>query len=88
MGDSECIRNALAFIPAHDRDTWVKMGMAIKSELGEDGFDTWDEWSQQEETYSASDARAVWKSIGATGGVNVGTLFYEAKANGSQSGHA
>ena len=86
MGDSERIRDALAFIPANDRDTWVKMGMAIKSELGEDGFDTWDEWSQQDETYSASDARAVWKSIGTSGSVTVGTLFYEAKANGWHKG--
>jgi hypothetical protein len=31
----EQIQKALSFIPAHDRDTWLRMGMAIKSELGE-----------------------------------------------------
>ena len=33
---------ALYSIPAEDRDTWVQMGMAIKSELGDGGFDLWD----------------------------------------------
>jgi hypothetical protein len=30
-------RQALSHIPASDRDTWVRMAMAIKSEFGEDG---------------------------------------------------
>jgi len=76
------IYEALSFIPAHDRDIWLKMGMAIKSELGEAGFDVWNNWSQQDNSYSARDARDVWKSISFDGGITIGTLFYEAKANG------
>ncbi len=34
-GMSDRIREALQFIPATDRDTWLKMGMAIKSEAGD-----------------------------------------------------
>ena len=34
----ETIAAALAYIPAHDRQLWVHIGMAIKSALGEDGF--------------------------------------------------
>ncbi len=33
------LRKAVAFIPAHNRETWIKIGMAIKSELGEGGFE-------------------------------------------------
>ena len=76
------IREAIQFIPAIDRDTWVRMGMAIKSELGDAGFDAWDAWSQQAESYKPATAREVWKSIKAGGGVNIGTLYHEAKANG------
>jgi putative DNA primase/helicase len=61
--DPDRIREALGFIPADDRDTWVKMGMAIKSEVGDAGFDLWDGWSQQADTYNSRDARDVWKSI-------------------------
>ena len=32
------IREALGFIDASDREIWVKMGMAVKSELDERGF--------------------------------------------------
>ena len=76
------IREALGFIPAGDRDTWVKMGMAIKSEEGNAGFEAWDAWSQQAKSYKPATAREVWKSIKAGGGVNIGTLFHEAKAAG------
>lgn len=79
---SNRIREALQFIPASDRDTWVKMGMAIKSEVGDAGFDLWEGWSLQADTFNAKDARDVWKSIHINGKVTAGTLFHEAKANG------
>ncbi|WP_153111153.1 DUF927 domain-containing protein [Propionivibrio limicola] len=81
-GDIQRITEALQFIDPSDRDTWVSMGMAIKSELGDTGFDVWEAWSLQAESFNANDARDVWKSIRAGGKVTVGTLFYEAKANG------
>ncbi len=76
------IREALQFIDPSDRQTWVRMGMAIKSELADTGFDVWETWSQQAESFSSTDASDVWKSLRAGGKVTVGTLFHEAKANG------
>ena len=81
-GDTERIREALHFVPASDRETWVRMGMAIKSELGDAGFDLWEAWSQQDESFDAKAARDVWKSIRGNGKVTIGTLFHEAKAHG------
>jgi putative DNA primase/helicase len=75
MRPSDEIRQALAFVPAHDRKTWVNVGMAIKSELGEDGFDLWSEWSQSDESYNATDARSVWRSISPSGGVTIRSLY-------------
>jgi putative DNA primase/helicase len=82
MTDVDRIREALQFIDASDRETWLRAGMAIKSQLNGEGFELWDAWSQQADSYNAKDARDVWKSIRADGGVAIGTLFYEAKANG------
>lgn len=82
MHETQRIREALAVIPVHDRETWVRMGMAVKSELGDDGFDLWDTWSQRDETYNEQDALAVWKSLKAVGGVTGGTLFHEAQRHG------
>ena len=78
----ERTRDALKFIPASDRETWVKIGMAVKAELGDTGFDVWEAWSQQDESFDAKAAKDVWKSIRGNGKVTAGTLFHEAKAHG------
>lgn len=79
----ELIRQALACIsPAVDRETWVRLGMAVKAEMGAEGFDLWNEWSSQAEGYSLADARHTWRSIKAGGRVTVGTLFGIAKEHG------
>jgi putative DNA primase/helicase len=80
--DIERIRDALHSIPASDRDTWLRMGMGIKAELGEGGFDMWDQWSQQDESYDPAAARSVWKSIKANGKVTIGTVYHQARENG------
>lgn len=82
LDDRDRIIAALSYIPANDRDLWVKMGMAVKAELGEDGFSVWIEWSQSDDSFDETDARAVWRSIDASGGTGIGSLFREAKANG------
>lgn len=77
------VRDALHCIPPDiDRETWVRLAMAIKAELGADGFDLWDGWSQQAKGYSAADAKDTWRSIKAGGRVTVGTLFGIAKDHG------
>lgn len=75
------IEAALQYVDSHDRNQWVKMGAAIKTELGDDGFNVWDAWSQTSDNYKLSDARSVWKSLKG-GKVNIGTLFYEARRHG------
>lgn len=75
------LAGALAVIDPSDRETWVQMGMAIKSEFGEAGFSEWDDWSSQSDKYKAKEAKTVWKSF-RRGGVSIGTLINEARRNG------
>lgn len=83
IGDEgERLREALLYVPPRERETWIRMGMAVKSELGDDGFNLWNEWSQADESYNEADARAVWRSISANGKVTAGTLFHEARRYG------
>jgi putative DNA primase/helicase len=56
--------------------------MAVKAELGEAGFDIWDEWSANSDKYRAGDAAATWKSFKTTGEVGAGTLFHYAQQYG------
>lgn len=74
--------SALQYLSPHDRDEWCEAAMMLKSEFGDTAFDIWDEWSQQGATYNARDARAVWKSCKASGGLTIGSLYYRAKQNG------
>lgn len=76
------IREALQFIDSSDRDTWLRIGMALKAGLADTGFDVWEAWSAGADNYNPRAAKDVWKSIREGGKVTIGTLFHEAKKNG------
>lgn len=75
------VDSALRFVSPDNRDEWVRVGMAIKSEFGDGGFDTWDSWSKQGSTYNAATAQTVWRSFKA-GGTGIGSLVFLAQENG------
>lgn len=72
---------ALACLDYECRDTWIRAGMAIKSEFGEDGYPVWDEWSQLSKVYDAGAARSSWKSFRGNG-VGIGSLIKMAQDAG------
>lgn len=80
------IRSALAVLDSGlARGEWAKIGMALKSELGDDGFSLFDEWSQNGHNYDKAGVRSTWRSIKATGSgasVTIAHLFAEAKKAG------
>lgn len=78
----EKIQSALSYISPEDRNTWWRVGMAIKAELGDAGHWVWDDWSQRAENYNERSASAVWRSFKAGGKVQIGTVFYLAKEKG------
>lgn len=55
----EELRSALAIIPADDYFEWISIGQAL-SELGDDGFALWDEWSQRSDKYDGEAVQAKW----------------------------
>ncbi|MBK6601042.1 MAG: PriCT-2 domain-containing protein [Betaproteobacteria bacterium] len=78
--DRPRIEVALRHLPADDRALWLRIGMAIKAGMGEDGFDLWDDWSRSSARYRDTDARRAWRSIRPDGGISLATLFFEAEA--------
>ena len=83
---AEIIQSALQVIPgqgAGSRDHWVKVGMAIHSELPNDlGLTLWAAWSAEDPEYSdewasSNPCEEVWKSF-RKGPVSLGTLFWMA----------
>lgn len=76
------IADMLALLDPANREIWVRMAMAVKSELGDSGFDVWDNWSRTDTGgYKASAAKSVWKSA-KVGPVTVGSLVHLAKEYG------
>lgn len=75
------VASALSHINPEDRDVWIRVGMAIRSEFGDSGFEVWDDWSAQAQSYRPRDARSAWRSFSG-GGVGIGTLFFLAQEGG------
>jgi putative DNA primase/helicase len=79
----DTIRAALDCVPPDlTRDEWAQVAMALKSELGDSGFDLFDAWSARGEKYQASEAKSTWRSVKAGGPVTIGSLFHLAKSHG------
>lgn len=88
--DSHCgiyepdLDDALSFIDPGtcDYDTWIKIGMAIKTTLGNSGFATWNEWSSKDtERYNAKEMPKKWDSF-TLNEVTVATIFHHAEKEG------
>jgi len=81
----DTIADALSYIsPDLDNDSWVRIGFAIKHELGESGFPLFDEWSKGGSTYDAKRAKSAWKSSHqyTAKPVTIGTLIGKAQDAG------
>lgn len=78
----EKIRSALDYVYPDDRAVWLKVGMGLKAELGDAGFEFFDNWSRIGSSYSESAAKSVWRSFKAGGKVTIASLFYLAKDAG------
>ena len=68
--------------PDCERDQWVRILMAIKCALGENGMNIADAWSKGSARYQAAAFRDTWVNISDGGGVTAGTLLYLARESG------
>ncbi len=85
------LRSALAFIPALDRDTWLKVGFALYdlAAVGPrwPGREMWDEWSRTcQEKFNPVDQEKTWASFGCRDydgpRITVATIYHLAKEHG------
>ena len=81
----ETIRSALSYLDYEDSDQWLTAGFALYHELGEDGFDLWNNWSSLGSTYDNKNIKSRWKSFRKGNGgrpATIGSLIYHALNNG------
>jgi hypothetical protein len=79
------IREALSHIPAHDRDVWLTIGMALHDRWsgGSVGYELWTWWSKSAPAqFDPRDQERVWHSFKGKG-VKVKTIFALAREHGA-----
>lgn len=69
---------ALNLVDSEERDTWIKMGMALKADFGEAGFAMWNQWSSSAPNYDPSTIRKDWDSF-TPENISMGSIFHEAQ---------
>ncbi len=82
--DKDVIWQMLQFIPAHERDIWTRVGMALKAELGDSGFSLFEEWSKSADNYDHKSVTYVWRSFKG-GSITIASLVGLAKDHGWRS---
>lgn len=75
------IRSALAYLDADDRDTWVRVGMCLKSTGTVQAKGLWTEWSMKSPKFDAKDQEAKWKTFKPSD-ITIASLFALAKSHG------
>ncbi len=78
----ESARAALTFVDAADRELWLRVGMALKSEFDESGRELFQTWSEGAANFDPKAVQSTWKSFKPGGPVTIATLIAAAKANG------
>lgn len=75
------IRSALAYLDADDRDTWVRVGMCLKSTGTVQAKGLWTEWSMKSSKFNPTDQEAKWKTFKPSE-ITIASLFSLAKSYG------
>lgn len=77
------IMSALLYVtPEMDYQTWLQIGMGLKTSYGDAGFEIWDNWSKPASKYPGTQAlRAKWLSFDRAA-VTIKTLFHHARQHG------
>ena len=82
-GTLAAVRSALAHIPNADLDydSWVRVGMALKGAVGEEGASLFDAWSAQSAKDVPAATAKAWTSFRPTS-IGAGTLYHLAIERG------
>jgi len=77
------VKEALKHIPNDDRDTWLHVGMALKStDAGDESYHVWTAWSSTSAKFNADDQWRVWNSTEIEGGIHIESIFAMAMKHG------
>jgi len=73
IDNQDNIKTVLSYIPPEDYQEWISIGMIIKKEYPDNGFDIWDEWSRKSNKYDPFIMHSKWDSFKGDG-LSIGSL--------------
>lgn len=78
------VLEALPFIDNDDRDTWLKVGMALQASGDKRAYQMWCDWSATSPKFDQHDQYRVWRSFKGKGlgSVDLPTIFKMSQDNG------
>jgi hypothetical protein len=84
-GTVPAVTDAMRFIPNADVnwDDWIRIGLAIKAALGEDGQDLWLDWCSQSSKDAPAFSLKQWASFHPTS-IGAGSIYHLARQAGWQ----
>lgn len=80
-------KEVLEYIPADDYEVWIRVGMILKGEFGENAYNLWDHWSSRSESYDPEIMFNKWASFNGSG-LGMGTLVSMGQDFGYEVPHA
>lgn len=80
-------KEVLRYIPADDYEVWIRVGMILKGEFGDNAYDLWNTWSSQSESYDPEIMFNKWASFNGSG-LGMGTLVQMGQDFGYEVPHA
>lgn len=75
------LQDALSYLPADDRDQFIRFGLALKP-LGAEGWKLWTDWAKKSVKYTDQYSHKTWLSFKPVGAVNFESIFYAANQAG------
>lgn len=77
------VREVLTYIsPNCDRETWWRVAAGVNHALGPAGFDAFDDWSKNGDSYDPAACRSTYRSFVAEGKVKFNTVVWLAEQEG------
>ena len=80
-------RDVLNFIPADDYEVWIRVGMILKGEFGDNAYNLWDQWSMRSDSYEPEIMLNKWASFNGSG-LTIASLVAMGKEYGYEVQHA
>lgn len=81
----DVVRDSLQHIDATPYNNWIRVGLALKHELGDEGLSIWVAWSSTATSFVEGECESRWPALGNKSHgdiVTLGTIFHLAREGG------